>query len=122
VNKQKNLFLLSVRRRPKKVPKGNRLPPDVVKHWPEVFNDVEIQTIPIEYLVSVRVEFDDGKIWDIELDKKKQDATREELEESLSTFFEEYSDSITNIDFRLDTKKVINDVKARTRLFMKKRR
>jgi hypothetical protein len=104
------------------VPKGNRLPPDVVKHWPEVFNDVEIQTIPIEYLVSVRVEFDDGKIWDIELDKKKQDATREELEESLSTFFEEYSDSITNIDFRLDTKKVINDVKARTRLFMKKRR
>jgi hypothetical protein len=103
------------------VPKGGKLPPDVIRHWPEVFNDVEIQTIPIEYLVSVRVEFNDGKMWEIELDKNKS-ASKEVIEDSLGNFFDEYNDHIANIDFRLDTKKVINDVKSRTKSFMKKRK
>ena len=103
------------------MPKGNKFPPDVVRHWPEVFNDVEIETIPIEYLVSIRVEFNDGKTWEIELDKNAN-TSKEVLEDSLSTFFEEYSDSISNIDFRMDTQRVIKDVKNRTRQFMKKRR
>lgn len=100
---------------------SGKLPPDVVRHWPEVFKDVEIQTIPVQYLVSIRVEFEDGKIWEIEIDKNKlqDDQT---VEDSLSTFFEEYSDAIVNIDFRLDTQKVIRDVKSRTRQFLKKRK
>lgn len=102
------------------MPKNSKLPPDVIRHWPEVLKDVEIQIIPVKYLVSVRVEFNDGKIWEIDLDKTAS-ATDEELEDSLSTFFNEYSESISNIDFRLDTQQVIKDVKARTRLFMKKR-
>ena len=103
------------------MPKGGKLPPEVIRHWPEVFNDVEIQTIPIEYLVSVRVEFNDGKMWEIELDKNKS-ASKEVIEDSLGNFFDEYNDHIANIDFRLDTKKVINDVKSRTKSFMKKRK
>lgn len=100
---------------------NGKLPPEVVRHWPEVFKDVEIQTIPVQYLVSIRVEFEDGKIWEIELDKSKltDDQT---IEDSLSTFFDEYSESIINIDFRLDTQKVIRDVKERTKQFMKKRK
>jgi hypothetical protein len=103
------------------VSSNGKLPPEVVRHWPEVFKDVEIQTIPVQYLVSIRVEFEDGKIWEIELDKSKltDDQT---IEDSLSTFFDEYSESIINIDFRLDTQKVIRDVKERTKQFMKKRK
>ena len=100
---------------------SGKLPPEVVRHWPEVFKDVEIQTIPVQYLVSIRVEFEDGKIWEIEIDKNKL-SDDQTIEDSLSTFFEEYSQSIVNIDFRLDTQKVIRDVKARTRQFMKKRK
>ena len=100
---------------------SGKLPPDVIRHWPEVFNDVEIQTIPIEYLVSVRVEFSDGKVWEIDIDRTKI-SDNDTIEDSLSDFFEEYSESIANIDFRLDTQKVIKDVKERTRRFMKKRK
>lgn len=100
---------------------NGKLPPDVVRHWPEVFKDVEIQTIPVQYLVSIRVEFEDGKIWEIELDKSKL-SDDQSIEDSLSTFFEEYSESIINIDFRLDTQKVIKDVKERTKRFLKKRK
>ena len=100
---------------------SGKLPPEVVRHWPEVFKDVEIQTIPVQYLVSIRVEFEDGKVWEIEIDKSKL-SDEETIEDSLSTFFEEYSESIINIDFRLDTQKVIKDVKERTRRFLKKRK
>lgn len=100
---------------------NGKLPPEVVRHWPEVFKDVEIQTIPVQYLVSIRVEFHDGKIWEIEIDRNKLNDDQT-VEDSLSDFFEEYADSITNIDFRLDTEKVIRDVKSRTRAFLKKRK
>lgn len=100
---------------------NGKLPPEVVRHWPEVFKDVEIQTIPVQYLVSIRVEFHDGKIWEIEIDRNKLNDDQT-VEDSLSDFFDEYADSITNIDFRLDTEKVIRDVKSRTRAFLKKRK
>jgi len=103
------------------VPNQGKLPPEVVRHWPEVFKDVDVQSIPVQYLDSIRVEFQDGRIWEIEIEKEAK-TTAEALESSLGTFFEEYSDSISNIDFRLNTKKVIRDVKARTRQFMKKRK
>lgn len=103
------------------MPNNGKLPPEVIRHWPEVFNDVEIQTIPVQYLVSIRVEFNDGKIWEIDLDRSQLE-DNETVESSLSTFFDEYSESIANIDFRLDTKKVIKDVKERTKRFMKKRK
>lgn len=100
---------------------NNKLPPEVVRHWPEVFKDVDVQTIPIEYLVSIRVEFNDGKIWEIELDKDSNQSP-DDVENSLGSFFNEYSDSISNIDFRMNTQQVIKDVKNRTKQFLKKRR
>ena len=48
----------------------NKLPPEVVEHWPEIFEDVEITAVPIEYIHSVHVYFNDGKIWQIDMDKQ----------------------------------------------------
>ena len=56
---------------PKK--KLKKLPQDVINHWPEVFEDVDIDVVPLEYLHSVRVEFIDGKKWDIAIDTQKND-------------------------------------------------
>ena len=103
------------------MPKNKKLPPDVIDHWPEIFGDIEVDVIPIEYLDSVRVQFNDGKIWDIDVktSRKKQDL---DIETAMEELFEQYSDVIENIDFRLDTEKVKNDIKNRTRFFMKKRK
>ena len=48
----------------------NKLPPEVIKHWPEIFEDVEIKAVPIEYIHTVHVHFHDGKIWEIDMDKQ----------------------------------------------------
>lgn len=98
---------------------NKKLPKEIVDHWPEVFEDVEVEVVPIEYLDSIRVSFDDGITWDIDV---KKGADEHDVEQSVADLFETYQDSITHIDFRLDTEKVKRDISKRTHLFMKKRR
>ena len=102
----------------------NKLPPEVVSQWPEIFNDIEIKAVPIEYIHSVHVHFHDGKIWQIDIDKQQssnKDAI-DQIESSLETFLEQYDQEISHVDFRLNTSKVVEDIKKRTKSFMKKRK
>ena len=111
-HKQKSLFLLQRR---SLVPKP--LPDDVIKHWPEVFRDIDIQTIPINYLHSIRIEFKKGKIWEIDCNAKR--STGANLDDTIADLFNEYGDDIVHVDFRLNTTKVKRDVQKQTRAFLK---
>lgn len=105
--------------------RDNSLPPDVISHWPEVFEGLDVQVVPLEYLHSVRVFFVDGKIWDIDIAKTrnlKQKGSPESLENTLEDLFSQYEDVITNIDFRLDTQRLKQDITNRTKSFLKKRK
>ena len=53
----------------KKPPK--KLPKEVISHWPEVFKDINIDVVPLEYLHSIRIEFADGKLWEIDVNTDK---------------------------------------------------
>ena len=102
----------------------NKLPKEVISHWPEIFGDVEIKAVPIEYIHSVHVTFLDGKIWEIDIDKQsmKDSDDVNAIETSLETFLAQYDNEISHVDFRLNTEKIVHDVKSRTKSFMKKRR
>jgi hypothetical protein len=100
--------------------KSKKLPPEVINHWPEVFEDLDVDVVPLEYLHSIRVSFADGKVWDIEL--SKQNASAKDLETALDELFAEYQEVIENVDFRLDTEKVKRDITNRTQKFLKLRR
>lgn len=107
---------------PKRPGGDTQLPPDVISHWPEVFKDLDVKVVPLEYLHSVRIFFKDGKIWEIDIEKSKEKVPDENLEETLSEMFSQYAESIINVDFRLDTQRLKSDIQARTKLFMKKRK
>ncbi len=98
----------------------NKLSKDVIAHWPEVFKDIEVQTVPLEYLHSITVKFLDGKAWIIELDSEAPH--NPDIEYGLEALFEEYEDKSDNIDFRLNTQKVRKDIEGRTKTIMKKRK
>jgi|TARA_B110000503_G_scaffold24454_2_gene38586 hypothetical protein len=107
---------------PKKKSSDSSLPPEVIEHWPEVFEDLDVKVVPLEYLHSVRVFFQDGKIWDIDIAKSKEKNLENNLEDTLEELFTQYDDVITNVDFRLDTKRLKDDITKRTRSFLKKRK
>ena len=98
-----------------------RLPQDVINNWPEVVIDIDIIAIPLQYLHSVRVEFGNGKIWDILVkDGNSKNNPLQKLERTLHELFTGYDNSIKHIDFRVDTDRVKKDVQKRTKGFLKK--
>ncbi len=101
--------------RPKK-----RLPQDVINNWPEVFKDLDIKAIPIEYLHSIRVEFGNGKIWDVLIKDDKNSNPVSYLERILKDLFSTYDASIKHVDFRVDVEQVKKDIQKRTSKFLKK--
>jgi len=102
--------------------KATELPKDVVAHWPEVFEDVRVEAVPIEYLHSVRVTFKDGRTWDIDIEKSRKHHSTANFETILEEMFREYDEHIVNVDFRLDTERIKKDIQARTSRFLKKRK
>lgn len=102
--------------------KKKRLPQDIVAKWPEVFKDIDIDAIPLEYVESITVFFHNGKKWEIEIkDKSKKDPLKE-VELALNEMFTNYNSAIKNVDFRVDSERVKNDVQKRTKQFLKKRK
>jgi len=93
-----------------------------VAHWPEIFSDLHVESIPVEYLLSIKVTFKDGKNWEIRLKNNRQKMTNKELEKQITELFKTYGDAIKNVDFRLDTNKVKADITKRTKTFLKKRK
>ena len=53
---------------------------------------LNIQTIPINYLQSIRVEFKEGKIWEIDCNAKR--STGANLDDTIAELFDEYGKSI----------------------------
>lgn len=104
----------------------DKLPPEVIEHWPEIFKDIQIKAVPVEYITSVVVRFDDGETWEIDLSPKGLDVEDvdivEVIEDTLEAFFEEYDEYIESVDFRLNTQKVIDDITKRVGSFLKKRK
>ena len=100
---------------------SDKLPQEIIDHWPEVFQDIEIKAIPIEYIRTANVYFDNGDIWEIDIQGEFiQD--HDTAEEALELFFEEYDDSIVKVDCKIESEKVIKEFKTRTKTFMKKRK
>lgn len=98
----------------------NSLPDEVIKVWPEVLEDVEVQAIPLEYLHSITVEFHSGKTWLIEMADNEDPNVN--IEQEIDNLFSAYNNEISSINFKLDTERVKRDIEKRTKLFLKKRR
>lgn len=101
------------------MPKGKKLPQEVINHWPEVFKDVTVESVPIEYLRSIRITFSDGKVWEIDPTRNPQGL---DIDKALEELINEYEDNIRSVDFKVDTVKVKEDIIKRTQLFLKKRK
>lgn len=101
---------------------SKKLPQDVIDRWPEILNDVDVEVIPLYYLDSVRITFENGKIWDIDTAKALSEGADDDLESALEEIFNQYEEEIVHIDFRLDVERVKTDIQKRTAYFLKKRK
>ena len=101
---------------------GRNLPDDVIEFWPEVFGEVTLNVVPLNYLHTVLVNFKDGRIWEIRITTQTKKNGWRAFEKSLSELFKAYEENIEDIDFKLDTVRVKKDIEKTTQQFLKRRK
>jgi hypothetical protein len=87
----------------------------LVKEWPEVFEDMYMNTMPVAYLKSVRLEFNNGRIWEIDIQEQLGNATNDIVAEKLLDTFQEYKEEITKVDFTIDIQRLKQDITDKTK-------
>ena len=85
-------------------------PRHLVKEWPEVFEDLYMNTMPVAYLDSVRLDFTDGRVWEIGVKNELTKQTSESIADVLLNTLQEYKDEIKKIDFKVDIDRLKKDI------------
>lgn len=86
-------------------------PRHLVKEWPEVFEDLYMNTMPVAYLEMIHLEFANGRVWQIDIKEQIKDAELEEVAARLLNTLQEYKDEIKKIDFKVDVDRLKKDIR-----------
>jgi hypothetical protein len=87
-----------------------RPPRHLVKEWPEVFEDLYMNTMPVAYLETVHLEFADGRVWQINIKDQLKDIEADSIADKLLETLSEYKDEIKKIDFKVDIERLKKDI------------
>lgn len=88
-----------------------RPPRHLVKEWPEVFEDLYMNTMPVAYLDLIIIEFNDGKIWEIDIANQLAENDAESVCNKLLEIMQDYKDNISKMDFKINVERLKKDIK-----------
>lgn len=87
-----------------------RPPRHLVQEWPEVFEELYMNTMPVAYLDSVRLDFTDGRVWEIDIKSELAKQSADAIADVLVHTLQEYKDEIKKIDFKVDIVRLKKDI------------
>ena len=90
-------------------------PSYLIEEWPEVFEDLYISTMPVEYLHSIRLEFKNGRIWEISVKDQVSVHSVQVITQRLINSIYEYSKEITKVEFKIDVDRLKTDIQLSTK-------
>jgi hypothetical protein len=90
-------------------------PRHLVKEWPEVFEDLYMNTLPIAYLETVHLEFANGRVWQVDIKDQLKELTVSDVATRLLDTLQEYKDEITKLDFKVDVVRLKKDISNSTK-------
>jgi hypothetical protein len=74
-----------------------------------------MNTMPVAYLDSVRLDFTDGRVWEINVKQELDTQTAEGIADVLINTLHEYKDEIKKIDFKVDVERLKKDIMDSTK-------
>jgi hypothetical protein len=69
-----------------------------------------MNTMPVAYLDTVRLEFADGRVWQINIRDQLKEAEADSIADKLLETLSEYKDEIKKIDFKVDIERLKKDI------------
>ena len=91
-----------------------RPPRHLIKEWPEVFEDLYMDTMPVAYVDVMILEFTDGRVWEIDIKEQLRSSTPDDVAKKLLATLSEYKDTVKKLDFKINIEQLKNDIKNRT--------
>ncbi len=85
-------------------------PKDVIKEWPEVFEEIYMSSMPIKYIHGVELTFNDGRVWEIDLPEQLNLADEDAIIEKLSEGIRDFQEEIITINFQVDIDRLKQDI------------
>lgn len=98
---------------------SKKLSQEKEQYWQDIFDEVDMEYLPIEYVSRILIKFQDNTTWDINIDDSRKKQPIDQIENSLEELFDEYDDQIETIDFRLDLERIKHDLSKRVHKFLK---
>jgi tetrahydromethanopterin S-methyltransferase subunit A len=92
-----------------------RPPRHLIKEWPEVFEDLYMNTMPVAYLEHVHLEFTNGRVWQINIKDQLDVEDPDDIADKLLDTLQEYKNDIEKIDFKVDIEKLKKDIQNSTK-------
>jgi hypothetical protein len=89
-----------------------------VKEWPEVFEDLYMNTMPVAYIDFIHLQFQDGRVWQIDVRAQLSEDEADSVAERLMTTLQEYKETITKIDFKIDIDRLKKDIEDSTKTIL----
>lgn len=102
--------------------KKHKLPSDIVDQWPEIFSDINLIYIPMEYVTNIVISFTNGKEMVIDVEKNsKKHSNKKNLEKYIEHFFKRFNDEISDVDFNINIDKIRKDAETFSKTLMIKK-
>lgn len=93
-------------------------PRHLVKEWPEVFEDLYMNTMPVAYLEMVHLEFANGRVWQIDIKEQLKEVDADSIANRLLETLQEYKNEIKKIDFKVDIERLKRDISDSTKTIL----
>ena len=75
--------------------------------------------MPVHYLESIRMEFGNGRIWEINIKEQLANSHSDIVANKLVETFAEYKEDINKIDFKIDVERLKKDIQNQSNDFFK---
>ena len=96
-----------------------RPPEEFIKHWPEVFEDIYMSSMPIRYIHGIEIKFKDGRIWEIDITEQLPFAHEKEVVAKLMSALKEWAKDVKSINFNINIDKLKSEVEDQTKNIMR---
>ena len=74
-----------------------------------------MSTMPVEYLHSIRLEFKNGRIWEINVGDQVQKEHSQRIADKLVRALHEYAEDVKRIEFKVDVERLKKDIVESTK-------
>jgi hypothetical protein len=91
---------------PKSLSKSSK---HLIAEWPEVFEDLYINTLPLEYIDLIKLEFVNGRLWEFNL-KDHIIENSESLEKLVVDSFRDFENEISKLEIKINIIKLKSDI------------